>query len=136
MELDLDYIKLFVFVNSSFANNKDFSSQISYKIIIANKTTKALYNNSLFRLRGNLIYYSSTKSKRVTRSVLALKIYNIVRGVNMAIAINTTIKMIIDQLKLPLMPIIVYTNSYLLYECLVKLRTTKEKRLMIDIIAI
>ena len=136
IKLDLDYTKLFVFVNSSFANNKDFSSQISYKIIIANKTTKALYNNSLFRLRGNLIYYSSTKSKRVTRSVLALKIYNIVRGVNMAIAINTTIKMIIDQLKLPLMPIIVYTNSYLLYECLVKLRTTKEKRLMIDIIAI
>ena len=96
MELDLDYIKLFVFVNSSFANNKDFSSQISYKIIIANKTTKALYNNSLFRLRGNLIYYSSTKSKRVTRSVLALKIYGIVRSVNMAIAINITIKMVIN----------------------------------------
>ena len=33
-------------------------------------------------------------------------------------------------------PIVVCTDSYLLYECLVKLGTTKEKRLMIDIIAL
>ncbi|EKD18182.1 hypothetical protein MBM_03954 [Drepanopeziza brunnea f. sp. 'multigermtubi' MB_m1] len=31
--------------------------------------------------------------------------------------------------------IVVYTDSYSFYECLVKLGTTKEKRLMIDIIA-
>ena len=136
IELNLDYTKLFVFIDSLFANNKDFSSQISYKIIIANETTKAPYNDSSFRIRGNLVYYSSTKSKRVTRSVLALEIYSIVRGVNMAIAINTTIKIITDQLGLLLTPIIVYTDSYLLYKCLVKLGTTKEKRLMIDIIAI
>jgi len=51
-----------------------------------------------FTLKGNLIYYSFTKSKRVTRSVLASKIYGIVGGVNMAIAINITIKMITEQL--------------------------------------
>ena len=68
--------------------------------------------------------------------MLALKIYGIVRSVNMAIAINITIKMITDQLKLLLMPIIVYTDSYLLYKCLVKLGITKEKRLIINIIAI
>ena len=96
VELDLDYTKLFVFVDGLFANNKDFSSQIGYEIIIANETTRALYDDSLFRLRGNLIHYSSTKSKRVTRSVLALEIYGIVRGVNMAIAINTTVKIITD----------------------------------------
>jgi hypothetical protein len=54
----------------------------------------------------------------------------------MAIAINITVKIITNQLKLLPMPIIVYTDSYLLYECLVKLRTTKEKRLMINIMAI
>jgi len=42
------------------------------------------------------VYYSNTKSKRVTRSVLALEVYGIVRGVNMAIAINTIIKMVIN----------------------------------------
>jgi hypothetical protein len=54
----------------------------------------------------------------------------------MAIVINTTIKMIAKQLRFLLTPIVVCTNSYLLYKCLVKLRTTKEKRLMIDIMAI
>ena len=59
-----------------------------------------------------------------------------VGGVDMAIAIRTTLKMITDQLKLPVIPTIMCTNSYSLYECLVKLGTTKEKRLMIDIMAL
>ena len=44
--------------------------------------------------------------------------------------------MIVRQLDIPLPLTVVYTDSYLLYECLVKLRTIKEKRLMIDIIAL
>ena len=44
--------------------------------------------------------------------------------------------MIVRQLDIPLPPIIVCTDSYSLYECLVKLGTIKEKRLMIDIIAL
>ena len=44
--------------------------------------------------------------------------------------------MIVRQLDIPLPLTVVYTDSYSLYECLVKLRTTKEKRLMIDIIAL
>jgi len=54
----------------------------------------------------------------------------------MAIAIGTTLKIIIDQLKLPIIPIIVCTNLYSLYKCLVKLSTIKEKRLIINIIAL
>ena len=57
-------------------------------------------------------------------------------GVNIVITISTTIKKIIDQLELALIPIVVYTDLYLLYDLLVKLGTTKEKRLMIDIIAL
>ena len=131
--LNLQYTKLFVFVNSSFANNKDFSSQIRYLIILANKIFTEF---NKFILSGNLIYYSSTKSKRVTRSVLALEIYGIVRGVNMAIAVNTTIHIITEQLDLPKTSIVVCTNLYLLYKCLVKLGTTKEKRLIINIIVL
>ena len=59
-----------------------------------------------------------------------------VGGVDMAIAIGTTLKMITDRLGLPVIPIVVCTDSYSLYECLVKLGTTKEKRLMIDIMAL
>ena len=68
--------------------------------------------------------------------MLASEIYGMVKGVDMLITINTIIKMITKQLGFPSTPIIVCTDSYSLYECLVKLGTTKEKRLMINIIAI
>jgi len=60
--INLPTAKLFVFVNGSFANNKDFSSQLGYKIIIANKFTR----ENDFIIYSNLIYWSLTKSKRVT----------------------------------------------------------------------
>ena len=63
-----------------------------------------------------------------------LEIYRIVGGVNIVIAIGTTLKMIIDRLKLPVIFIIMYTNLYSLYKYLVKLSTTKKKRLIINII--
>ena len=118
-----------------FTNNKDLSSQIRYKIILTNKT-RDLYKENTFQLKGNLIHYSSTKSKHVTQSVLALEVYSIVGGVNMAIMINTTIKIITNQLRFLVTLIIIYIDLYLLYKCLVKLGTTKEKRLIINIIAI
>lgn len=130
--IDLNTAKLFVFVDGSFANNKDLSSQLGYEIIIANERT----NKHEFCIHGNLIHWSSTKSKRVTRSVLASEIYGMVNGVDMAIAISTTLKMITNQLQYNEIPTIVCTDSYSLYECLVKLGTTKEKRLMIDIMAL
>jgi hypothetical protein len=68
--------------------------------------------------------------------VLASEIYGIVKGVDIAIAINTTIKIITKQLGFPQTPIVVCTDSYSLYKCLVKLGTTQEKRLIIDIIAL
>jgi hypothetical protein len=65
-----------------------------------------------------------------------LEIYRIVSGVDIVIAIGTTLKMIIDRLKLPVIPIIIYTDLYSLYKYLVKLSTTKEKRLIINIIVL
>ena len=57
-------------------------------------------------------------------------------GVDIAIAIRGTINMIMKRLELSQVPIVVCTDSLSLYECLVKLGTTKEKRLMIDIIVL
>jgi len=59
-----------------------------------------------------------------------------VSGVNIAIIIGTTLKIIIDRLKLPAISIIIYTDLYSLYKYLVKLSTIKEKRLIINIIAL
>ena len=50
-----------IFINRLFINNKDFSSQLGYKIIIINKFTKE--NN--FIIYNNFIYQSLTKSKYI-----------------------------------------------------------------------
>jgi hypothetical protein len=50
--LDILTAKLFVFINGSFANNKDYNSQIGYEIIFANEIIK----NDEFIINGNLIY--------------------------------------------------------------------------------
>jgi len=59
-----------------------------------------------------------------------------VSGVNIVIAIGTTLKIIIDRLELLTISTIMCTNLYSLYKCLVKLGTIKEKRLIINIIAL
>jgi hypothetical protein len=57
-------------------------------------------------------------------------------GVDIALIIKTTVNKITDRLRLPKAPVVICTNFLFLYECLIKLETTKEKRLMIDIMAL
>ncbi|KAK6218082.1 hypothetical protein QIS74_02513 [Colletotrichum tabaci] len=133
--LDLSSAKLFVFVDGSFANNRDMTSQLGFIIILGNEEPINGHDDA-FTLTGNVVHYSSTKSKRVTRSVLASEIYGMVAGVDMAYAISSTLTMITKKLNLPPIPTIAWTDSYSLYECLVKLGTPQEKRLMIDIMAL
>ena len=52
MPINLPTIKLFVFINRLFANNKDFSFYLGYKIIITNKSIRE--NN--FIIYSNFIY--------------------------------------------------------------------------------
>jgi hypothetical protein len=63
-------------------------------------------------------------------------VYGILVGVNIVYIIGSTLNIVIKQLDLSMISIVVYTDFYSLYECLVKLGITKEKRLIIDIIAI
>ena len=57
-------------------------------------------------------------------------------GIDIAISISTTLNLIIRQLGIDAIPTVIYTDSFSLYEYIVKLGTTREKRLMIDIMAI
>ena len=54
-------------------------------------------------------------------------------GFDSGIALSTTIARLFSTLDLPKVPTVICTDSRSLYECLVKLGTTTEKRLMIDI---
>ena len=69
-------------MDALFANNKDLLSQIGYILVLADITNKA-----------NIVYWSSIKYKRVTRSVLALELYAIAYGFN----IRATLKSIIEK---------------------------------------
>src|ERR1700712_2339406 len=89
--LDLNQLQSYVFVARSFANNQDLSSQIGYLIVLDDDSF----------LTGNILHFSSTKSRRVTRSVLASEILGMVAGVDLAIAMTATPKQITIQLDLP-----------------------------------
>ena len=57
-------------------------------------------------------------------------------SVNISFTINATVNIIMKQINLSPIPLVVCTDSYSLYECIVKLEITREKRLIIDIMAL
>jgi hypothetical protein len=130
--LNLGIAKLFVFINGSLSNLKDFISQIKYIIILINKFKE----KNKFIIKRNLINTSSTKYKHITWNSLASKICRIIDSLNLVYVIIVTLKIIIDQRNLPEIPIVFYINSKSLYEYIIKLGITKEKYLIIDIIVI
>jgi hypothetical protein len=131
--LDLARAKLYIFTDGSFANNKDLSSQLGFIIVLATETGRT---ENDFEIQGNIIHWSSTKCKRVTRSVLASELYGMTTGFDSGIALSTTLNRILDSLNIPRVPLVICSDSRSLYECLVKLGTTDEKRLMIDIMSL
>jgi hypothetical protein len=131
--LDLSCAKLYIFTDGSFANNKDLTSQLGFVIALANEVSRT---HSEFEIQGNVVHWNSSKCKRVTRSVLASELYGMMNGFDAGIALGTTLQQITASLNLPQIPIIVCADSRSLYECIVKLGTTVEKRLMIDIMSL
>jgi hypothetical protein len=59
-----------------------------------------------------------------------------VAGFDVRSALNTTINKLTNQEPKDRIPLILCTDSYSLYDCMTKLGTTNEKRLMIDIIGL
>ncbi|KAI1003692.1 hypothetical protein K3495_g4515 [Podosphaera aphanis] len=121
VKLDINTLHQYVFTDASFANNKDFSSQIGYVLVFADSSKQA-----------NLIHWSSTKCKRVTRSVLASELYAMVHGFD----IGAAVKSAVEQLTQTKIPLTLCTESRSLHDCLVKLGSTQEKRLMIDLMCL
>jgi hypothetical protein len=70
------------------------------------------------------------KYKRITRSILASKLYGIAYSFN----ISNLVKSIINKVLKIKVLLIIYIDSKSLYEYLVKLGTIREKRLIINVI--
>ncbi len=119
--LNIYSLNLIVFTDASFANNKDLSSQIGFVIVLTDQNRTV-----------NIIHQSSIKCKRVTRSVLASELYALAYGFDIRAAIKSTIEKILHTTLL----LVLYTDSKSLYDCLVKLGTTQEKRLMVDLMCL
>ena len=83
MPLDMSSLSLLVFTDASFANNKDLLLQIGFVIILTD------WNQS-----ANILHWSLIKCKRVTRSVLASKLYALAYGFD----IGAVIKLIIQRI--------------------------------------
>jgi hypothetical protein len=64
--------------------------------------------------------------------VLALELYAIVAGFDISTVLQDTTSKIMNKT----IPLILCTDSYSLYDCMTKLGTTAEKRLMIDIMGL
>ena len=64
VHFDQHFFQIVMFTDAFFANNRDLFFQIDYVICITDKTDNA-----------NLIHWNSIKCKRITRSVLASKLY-------------------------------------------------------------
>ncbi|KAK2002412.1 hypothetical protein LX36DRAFT_730302, partial [Colletotrichum falcatum] len=90
--LNLKTTKLFIFVDRSFANNADLTF---YNYVATEQNPN---NAGEFTVKGNIIYFSLTKYKRVIRSVLASEIYAMVTRVDVMHVIGTTLALITERL--------------------------------------
>ena len=123
-----------IFVDAAFANNRDLSSQLGFVVALMDHADAT-----------NIIHYSSQKSKRITRSALVAELYAMMNGFDTATALNASF----DQLglnesavtKQPSTnadnpskgPTPTVIDSRSLYDSLVSLHSTTEKRLLIDL---
>ncbi len=120
LDVNLNQLKLMIFIDAAFANTLDLHSQIDYVICLTND------------VHINLIHWSSIKCKRVIKSALATKLYAMINDFD----VEAIIKSIIERMLHISLSLILLTDSKFLYDCLVKLNTIAEKKLMIDLMCL
>jgi hypothetical protein len=118
VKLNQSSLRLIIFIDSSFVNNSDLSSQIEYVIYLADATHAA-----------NILHWSSIKCKKITRSVLAIELFAMIHDFDVDFVLKITLTKMIDTL----ISLILITDSKSIYDCLIRLEIIVEKRLMIDV---
>lgn len=118
IKLDHYSLSISVFCTVNFAKNADMSSQLGILVKLMDSTG-----------RTNVIHYSSTMTRRVPRSSLAAELFTVVQGFDMSTAIRLTLNSIFRKNFLQR----IYTDSKGLYDSIVRINSTTEKRLLTDL---
>ena len=111
-KINIPTARLAVFGDASFAGNPDLTSQLGYVIEITDDNGNA-----------NIIHYTSVKSKRVTRSVLAAELFATVHAFDYGRTLRVTLNKMFGRT----IPLVLYTDSKSLYDSLVGMNDTTEK---------
>lgn len=112
-------IEVVVLIDPAFALNYDKSSQLGILVAIRNKTDRGI----------NILHFSSTKSKRVCKSVLAAELFALVDGFDIVYTITDGL----ERLLLRKVDLTIYTDSQSLYGLCISLSQTTEHRLHINL---
>ncbi len=119
VKLDQSILRLVIFIDVFFVNNKDLSSQIEYVICLVDDT------------HVNILHWSFIKCKRVTRSVLVVELYAMIHDFDVESVLKTTLTKMLESDAF--ISLILVTDFKSLYDCLIRLKIIVEKRLMMNV---
>ena len=115
--INLDNLTLLVYADAAYANLPHHGSQCGYIVFMSDAE----------EISRNPIAWKSTKIDRVCQSALAAEGLSLVKAVDHAIFIQTTIQ---QMLKCEAIPIKCFTDSKSLYEILLRTKDPEEKKLI------
>lgn len=116
--LDVSTPFIAVIIDASFANNSDRSSQFGVLINLTDEQQNC-----------NVIHYTSSKSQRIARSALEAQLFALVNGFDPVCTLRLAINNILNRQ----VPLKLFTDSKSLFDGIVGLNFTNEKRLLIDL---
>jgi hypothetical protein len=118
VKLNQSILRLVIFIDSSFVINSDLFSHSEYVICLVNDT------------HANILHWSSMKCKWVTSNVLAIELFAMIHEFDVDLILKS---ILIKMLDITLISLTLITDSKFLYDCLIRLSITIEKRLIINV---
>ena len=112
MKLDISSLVVRGCADPSFATNEDHSSHLGMLVLLCNENGNAL-----------IIYYSSWKCKRVTRSILEAELYALMTCFDYCFTVAHDLSTILSH---PI-PIEIFTHSKYIFDTVTKLTSVTEK---------
>lgn len=112
VKVDVASIWLAIFWDDSFPTNSDLTAKLEFVVLLTDK-----FNNT------NILHYTSVKSKRVTRSVLAAEIFAAI----FALDYTSTLQVTLNKSFGKTIPTVLHTDSKSLYAYILGINDTSEK---------